>query len=356
MKKSLDEIASLVLGTVVGGRDAVISSIAPVDEAGPGDIAFIWDRRYLKSIKTCAASAVIIREEDYKEGLAPDGVSLLLVKNPQLAFAMTLDVFRPQTPPPPGVHPAASVHPGARIGKDVSIMACAVVEEGAEIGEGAVLFPGVYVGRDAAVGAGAVLHAGVAVRERCLIGRRVIIHCNSVVGSDGFGYARESGGYRKIPQTGMVRIEDDVEIGACVTIDRATVGETVIGRGTKIDNLVQIAHNVRVGADSIIVAQTGIAGSTKVGSRVQLGGQSGIVGHIEIGDDVMIGARAGVIDDVAKGSVVSGFPAMPHGEWLRAQSLFLRLPEMKKKISELERRLAELEKGGNQQGRAERNR
>ncbi len=341
--KRLEELASLTGGRVQGDGSVVITGIAPIEEARPGDITFVADKKHLKLLKGCRAAAVMLREADYPEGSLPAAVNLILVKNPYLAFAKALEALRPSQRPAPGIHEKACVHPGATIGKAVSIQACAVVEEGAVIGDRAVICPGAYVGRGAVIGADVVLHEGVTVGEGCCIGKRVIIHSNSVIGSDGFGYARDGAKYYKIPQTGIVRIEDDVEIGACVTVDRATLGETVIQRGTKIDNLVQIAHNVKVGEDSIIVAQTGVAGSSTIGSRVQIGGQAGIAGHTGIGDDAMIGAQSGVTGDVPKGSVMSGYPAIPHGQWLRAATVFAKLPEMKKKLAELEKLIRELE-------------
>lgn len=330
----------MTAGRVAGNADAVIEDVAAIDAAGPGEITFLADRANAKLLKSTKASAVIVKEGEYEE---TSGLNLVLVKNPQIAFAALLEVFRPGYLPGPGVHPLAAVHAGARLGEGVSIQAFAVVEDGASIGKGAVLFPGVYIGKDAEIGEAAVIYSNVSVREGCKVGARVVIHCNSVIGSDGFGYAWEGGRYFKLPQRGIVRVEDDVEIGACVTVDRAALGETVIGRGSKIDNLVQIAHNVRIGDNAIIVAQAGIAGSTRVGSRVQIGGQVGIVGHIDIGDGVMIGAKSGVSADLPSGGVFSGIPAIPHGEWLRAQSIYAKLPELKKKILELEKRLKALE-------------
>lgn len=337
--KNLEELASIVGGAVEGDGTRPISDVASFYEAGPGEITFLADAKYLKNLKETKAGAVIARPGTKR----PRGVTLLLSDNPHLAFARMIDLFRPIELPAQGVHPNSAVHPEATVGEGVSIGPFVVVEKGASIGPGVVLFPGVYIGMGASVGTDAILYSGVSVREGCVLGDRVIAHCNAVIGSDGFGYARVSGRYHKIPQRGIVRVEDDVEIGACVTIDRATIGETVIGSGTKIDNLVQIAHNVKIGHDCVLVSQTGIAGSTTVGDRVQFGGQAGIAGHIEIGDGVMIGAKSGVTKDVAAGSVVSGLPAIPHGEWLRSQTIVTRLPEMRKKILELEKRLAALE-------------
>ncbi|MBI5491489.1 MAG: UDP-3-O-(3-hydroxymyristoyl)glucosamine N-acyltransferase [Deltaproteobacteria bacterium] len=343
LQKRLEELAHLVNGRLIGRGDTVISGVATIEEAAPGAITFLSDQRHLKLLASCRASAIVIGE--WGEGVAPEGgKDYIAVKNPQLAFAALIELFRPASMPAPGVHPKSEVHPRAELGEGVSVGAFAVVEEGARIGPRAILFPNVYVGRNASVGEGSVLYPGVAVREDCVVGSRVIIHCNAVVGSDGFGYAREGRAYHKIPQRGIVRIEDDCEIGACATIDRATLGETVIASGTKIDNLVQIAHNVKVGRDSVIAAQTGIAGSARIGSGVQFGGQVGVVGHIEVGDGVMIGAKSGVTNSVPDGAVVSGIPAIAHKEWLRAAAIFGKLPELKKRISELKKRISELEK------------
>ncbi|HAO92351.1 MAG: UDP-3-O-(3-hydroxymyristoyl)glucosamine N-acyltransferase [Deltaproteobacteria bacterium GWB2_55_19] len=338
VEKTLDELASLLGGRVAGNGSEVIRSVASIEDAGPGDITFVTDKKYARLLKTTRASAVIARAKD-----APVGLNLLLVENPVAAFSKAIEIFRPAVPPPPGIDPRAFVHPKARLGKGVSIQPFAYVGEGADIGENAVLYPGVYVGADAVIGEGAILYSGAAIREGCVIGKRAILHCNSVVGSDGFGYSKEGAAYKKIPQRGIARIGDDVEIGASATIDRATVGETVIGRGTKIDNLVQVAHNVKVGEDAVIAAQTGIAGSTRIGSRVQFGGQVGVTGHIEVGSDVMVGAQSGVTNDVAPRSVVSGMPAINHSDWLKAASVFGRLPELKKRLAELEKRVRELE-------------
>lgn len=348
LQKRLDELAQLVNGRLIGRGDIVISGVATIEEAAPGAITFLSDRKHLKLLSACKASAIVIGEwGEGAEGIAPeDGKGYIAVKNPQLAFAALIGLFRPAYNPAPGKHPKSEVHPGAELGEGVSVGAFAVVEEGARIGARVILFPNVYIGRNASVGEGSVLYPGVAVREDCVVGRRVIIHCNAVVGSDGFGYAKEGRSYYKIPQRGVVRIEDDCEIGACTTIDRATLGETVIAGGTKIDNLVQIAHNVRIGRDSVMAAQTGIAGSARIGDNVQFGGQVGIVGHIDVGDGAMVGAKSGVTNSVPNGAVVSGIPAIAHGEWLRAAALFAKLPELKKRIAELEKKVEELKGNG----------
>ena len=341
MEKRLHELAEITGARLEGDGSALIKGVRSIEDAGPGDITFIAHGGYRRLLESSRASAVIVREGE-RPGV--ENKNLLFAKNPHLAFAKVLELFRPTPMPPPGVHPKAEVHPGSRIGKDVSIQAFCVVEEGAVIGERTVLYPGVYVGRGASVGPWCVLHSGVAIREGCVVGSKVIIHCNAVIGSDGFGYAWDEGVYHKIPQKGIVRIGDDVEVGACAAIDRATVGETVVGRGTKIDNLVQIAHNVRIGEDSVIAAQTGIAGSSTVGNRVQFGGQVGVGDHARIGDDTLVGAQSGVAGELPGGSAFSGSPAIPHREWLRAQNIYAKLPELKKRLDELEKRVRELEK------------
>lgn len=340
MDKTLEELAVLVDGRLDGDGSVIIRNVAPIDEAGHGDLTFIAGGKYSKFLATTAASAVIVRE-----GTAhAEGLNLILVKNPQFAFARVVEVLRPPVLPPPGVHPRAEVAEKAILGKDISVGAFSVIESGAIIGDHAVIFPGVYIGRDALVGEDTVLYSGVSVREGTVIGRRVIIHCNSVIGSDGFGYGFDGTRYFKIPQRGIVRIEDDVEIGACVTVDRAALGETFIGRGTKIDNLVQVAHNVKIGEHTVITAQVGIAGSAGVGSYVQLGGQAGLAGHITVGDRVTVAAKSGVTKDIRDGQTVSGFPAISHAEWLRAQTVFPRLPEIKRTVQELLERIEALEK------------
>jgi UDP-3-O-[3-hydroxymyristoyl] glucosamine N-acyltransferase len=342
-EKRIDELAALTGGRIIGDPTVRISAVASLEEAGEGEITFVADKRRMKLLKSCRATALILEDREYATEYRLGAFNLLLVQNPMLAVAKILELFRPLELPVPGVHASAVVHESALLGPEVSIGASTVVEAGAKIGAHTILMPGVYVGRGAEIGTDSIIYPGAAIRERCSVGSRVIIHCNAVVGSDGFGYTKDGDAYYKIPQTGIVRIGDDVEIGACVTIDRATIGETVIQSGTKIDNLVQIAHNVKVGEHSVIAAQTGIAGSATVGSRVQMGGQSGVNGHIEIGSDAVVGAKAGVVQDMPSGAVYMGFPAIPRGEWLRAQNLFAKLPELKKKLNELKKRIQALE-------------
>jgi UDP-3-O-[3-hydroxymyristoyl] glucosamine N-acyltransferase len=268
----------------------------------------------------------------------------IVCANPYLAMAQVAVALHPPATWAAGVEAGAHVHAEASIDPKATVRAGAVVEAGAVVGAGSVLMPGSYVGQRARLGSRVLLHPGARVLERCVLGDRVILHANSVVGSDGFGYAPDAEGHRmKIPQVGIVVLEDDVEIGACTTIDRATFGETRVGRGTKIDNLVQIAHNVVVGEDCVVVSQSGIAGSTRLGKRVIMGAQTGVVGHIEICDDVMLGARAAVAGAITDSGIYSGVPAIPHRQWLKVAVAQNHIPELRARLRALEKRLGELE-------------
>jgi UDP-3-O-[3-hydroxymyristoyl] glucosamine N-acyltransferase len=341
MERPLKEVAAFVGAQVVGDPDAAVSDVAPVESAGEGDITFAANAAALQLAAIGKATAIIVKAGS-EAGL--EGRNLIVAGNPHLAFAKAIELLRPAKPrQPAGVNPAAAVRKSARVGKGVSIGPFAVVEDNAVIGDGSAIGAGAYVGPGVEIGAGSVIHPGVAILEGSKLGSRVIIHANSVIGSDGFGYvATESGAY-KIPQRGIVRIEDDVEIGACTAIDRATLGETVIERGAKIDNLVQVAHNARIGAGSIIVSQVGISGSTTVGRGVVIGGQAGLKDHVSVGDGAKVAARAGVTEDLAPGGTYAGFPATSHFAWLRVTAAERALPEMRKKIAELEERLKKIE-------------
>jgi UDP-3-O-[3-hydroxymyristoyl] glucosamine N-acyltransferase len=343
-QRTVRDVAALVGGTAEGDLDAPIRDVKPLAEAGPGDVSFLANARYAAEFAATQATCVVV-----PRGLAappPPGRSLIRHENPYLAFAKLIEAFRAPPPrPPAGIHHGASVSPDARVGKDVAIGFGAVVEAGAEIGDRAVVGPLSYVGPGATIGEETRLYPRVVVYHGVRVGRRCILHSGCVVGADGFGYATDAQGrHHKVPQVGTVIVEDDVEIGANATIDRAVLGATRIGRGTKIDNLVQVAHNVEVGPGSILVAQCGISGSTKLGHHVVVAAQAGIVGHIEIGDMAQVAAQAGVTKDVPAQSQVLGAPAVPARDGLRAYALIDRLPEYKKAIADHERRLERLEK------------
>lgn len=336
--KTLTELAELLGARLEGDGAMRIDSVSTLDGAGPGQVSFLANPKYRPLLRSTRASAVIVGE-----GERTPGLNLLVARDPYLAFARAVAILHPVVHPRSGVAPGAHVHARARLEEGVTVLAGASVDEGARVGAGTVLYPGVFVGREALIGENCVLHAGAVVREGCILGNRVTLQPGAVVGSDGFGYAREGSRHVKIPQVGIAVLEDDVEVGACTTIDRAALGETRIGRGTKIDNLVQVAHNVEIGEDCLLVAQVGVSGSTRVGNRVVLAGQVGVVGHVTIGEGAMVGAQSGVPSDVPPGAILSGSPAFDHKEWLRAQAALRKLPDLRHKIQELERRVQELE-------------
>lgn len=334
------ELAKLVGGQVRGNADLLISGVAPLDRADSGDISFLANPKYRGQLETTRAGAVIVHPS--LEG-AVDRTQLLCA-NPYLAFTRILAFFHPVPDVPPGIHSAASIDPTALIAATATIGAGCVVGAGARIGSGSILHANVTVYPHAEIGANCLIHAGAVIRERCVIGDRVILQPNAVVGSDGFGFAPDGQRYEKIPQVGRVVVEDDVEIGACSCIDRGTLGDTRIRRGTKIDNQVQIGHNVQVGEDCILVAQVGISGSTEIGRHCTFGGQVGTAGHIKVGDFVTIAARGGVTNNVESNQVMAGLPLMPHREWLKMTMTMTHLPEMRRELQQLKQRLSELEK------------
>jgi UDP-3-O-[3-hydroxymyristoyl] glucosamine N-acyltransferase len=339
--RAVRELAAHVGGEVVGDPDRMISSVSGLAEAGPDELSFFGNARYRRELERTKAGAVLVSEPLP----AREGTSWIRVDQPHLAFARISQLFHPFAAPNRGVSPRAQVHPEARVHESASVMGLATVERGASIGARTVVFPGAYVGEGARVGADCVLYPNVTVRERCVLGDRVILQPGCVIGSDGFGFAFDAAGpaHVKVPQAGIVRVEDDVELGANTCVDRATFGETVVGRGSKIDNLVQLAHNVKVGPLSIVCAQAGVSGSTELGHGVVLAGQVGVVGHIKLGNLVKVGAGSGVAHDVDDGQTVSGAPAMPHREWLRAMVALKQLPDLLSEVRALRKRVEELE-------------
>jgi UDP-3-O-[3-hydroxymyristoyl] glucosamine N-acyltransferase len=335
---TLKELADLVGGTVVGDADISIRRLASVAEAQAGEITFVANPKYLSLLKETCASAVIVAP-----GVEAPHLSLLVCRNPYLAFAKILTYLQVRRPTPQGVLVGACVHPSARLGEGITVHPGCVVGENVTIGSGTILYPGVVLYDDVVVGDDCTLHAGVIVREGCRIGNRVILQPSAVIGADGFGFAPDGPRYFKIPQVGVVEVEDDVEIGAGSCVDRAALGVTRIRRGVKIDNLVQIGHNVVVGEDTLIVAQVGIAGSTEIGRHCTFGGQAGVAGHLKVGDNVMVGAQGGVAGNIGPNQVLSGTPVMPHREWLKASMSLARLPELRKDVTRMKRQLEELE-------------
>lgn len=334
MKAALSEIAALVHGNVdAKGATVTITGVASVSEAGEGDLTFFGNPKYLTALKSSRASAALV-PLDFSENIPAIPVR---VENPSLAFAKILEHFRPPAVVHvPGVHPRAVVAPDAQIAADACIQAGAVVESGAKVGSQTVIGANVYVGHNAVIGSHCHIYPNVTIRENSLLGNRVVIHSGTVIGSDGFGYETQGGKHLKIPQIGIVQIDDDVEIGANTTIDRARFGRTWIQEGTKIDNLVQIAHNVVVGKHSILVSQVGISGSTRLGNYVTLAGQVGVVGHIELGDQVIVGAKSGVSKSIPAGQRWYGIPAGPADEYKTRLGYVGRLKRLYERVKRLE--------------------
>ncbi len=351
---TLAELAARVGGEVQGDGAIRVDGVAPLEDAGPSQLSFFSNKKYRRAFEASRAGAVVV--EPGAE--VPHGRTVLRAANAYLAFARISTLFHPPREPMPEVSPLAAVHPTARVHPSAQVMPLACVGPGAEVGARTIVYPGAQIGDEARVGEDCVLYQNVVIRERCVVGNRVILQPGCVIGSDGFGFAFDPEGegqgprHYKVPQSGNVIVEDDVEIGANTCVDRATLGATRIGRGAKIDNLVQIAHNVEIGPLSLIVAQVGIAGSTKLGMGVIVGGQAGLVGHADIGAGVRIAAQAGVQGDVPAGETLGGSPAQPHGKWLRNVTAFEHLAEMRRELRDLRREVDRLRgaDGGKKEG------
>lgn len=336
------QLARQLGGTVEGDGSIAISGFAPADTARKGDLTFAESDAYFTRAQSSAASAILVGPDIGSDGASAGNKVLIRVPNARIAFAKALPLFFPEPTFAPGIHPSAVVDPSARVSSTAHIGPCCVVAERAQIADGVVLQAGNHIGADARLGEQTRLFPNVTVYPRSIIGARVRIHAGTVIGSDGFGYVLDEGHHRKVLQVGNVIIHDDVEIGANVTIDRGALGATVIGKGAKIDNLVQIAHNVVVGDHSIIIAQAGIAGSTKLGNFVILAGQAGIAGHLSIGDHAVVAAQSGVMTDIPPKEKWFGSPAQPDRQTKRQLIAMQKLPELIQRINELERRLADL--------------
>lgn len=335
---TLSVLARAIGGQVNGAADTVISGVSSLEQAQPGDLTYVEGDRFMKAALDSKAAAFVVEKP-----LSGMSRPQLVVANPKYAFARLVQQFFTAPYKARGIAPQVVQGTGTQIGPDVSIWPFVTLGDRVRIGARVTLYPGVFIGDDSVVEDDSLLYPNVTVRERCTIGKHVIIHSGTVIGSDGFGYVQQEGRHHKIPQIGTVVIEDDVELGANVTIDRATFGRTVIKRGAKVDNLVQIAHNVTVGEHNILVAQVGIAGSTTLGSHVVVGGQAGLSDHIQIGDRVMIAARSGVNRSLTGNQIVSGAPAMPHEVSIKAQAVIPRLPELRQQVRELLHRVSALE-------------
>jgi UDP-3-O-[3-hydroxymyristoyl] glucosamine N-acyltransferase len=337
----LKELADRIGGVISGDPGTEITGVSGLKDAGTGAITFLSDKRNIKDAVQTSASVLIVngkmQELVSRDRVTP--VTMLVVDNPHLAFAKALEIFHPPPSVPTGVSEQAVLGKNVRMGADVSICPLAVIADDVSLGDRVTISSGAYIADGVTIGDDSFIHPNVTIREKTRIGKNVIVHAGTVIGSDGFGYVPEKGRHHKIPQTGGIVIEDDTEVGANVTIDRATIGDTVIGRGTKIDNLVQIGHNVKIGANCIIVSQVGISGSVEIGDGVVLAGQVGVRDHVRIGNGTIIGAQSGVGSDVPDGQIYSGSPAIPHKIWLRAQSIYAKLPEYIKRLQGIERTL-----------------
>jgi UDP-3-O-[3-hydroxymyristoyl] glucosamine N-acyltransferase len=337
---TLQELATRLECRLEGDGTLEVTGIAGIERAGPGDLTFFANPKYAPQLHATRATAVIA--DDAATGIP---CAVLRSGNPYLAFAHAVELFVPRKAPPPGIHRLADVSPSAAIAADASIGPFVSIGDEAIVGARTVVHPHVMIGSGARIGDDCVLHARVSIRERVRIGHRVVIQDGAVIGSDGFGFAhRPDGTHHKIPQIGDVVIEDDVEIGANTAIDRPAVGETRIGAGTKIDNLVQVAHGVKIGRDVLLAAQVGIAGSSVLEDRVTLAGQVGVAGHITLGTGVVATAQSGIPNSVNAGAVISGYPAIDNRDWLKASAVFRRLPELKRLVGDLQKRLDEIER------------
>lgn len=331
----LDEIAALVGGRLDGPPDVEIRAVAPLEAADPGTLTFVADLKRFGELASCRASAALVTPD-----APPAPLPVVRVTAPYHAVVRVIEVLHPRTRPAPGRHPTAVVAASAEIGPDAYVGPHVVVGERVRLGARAVLHAGACVYDDVVAGDDLTMHAGAVVRERSVLGDRVVLHAGAVVGSDGFGYLPTDDVPRPIPQIGIVRIEDDVEVGANATIDRAALGETVIRRGAKIDNLVMVAHGCDVGPGSLLAGQVGLAGGTRLGRGVMLGGQVGSAGHLTIGDGAMVAAKSGIHDDLAPGGVYGGIPAQPIQRWRRASMAAGRVSELLRRVRRLERALS----------------
>jgi len=336
---SVQQICELIGGELHNETNSLINGVASLEEAGSNKLSFLGNIKYAPQIKATKA-AVILVPEDY---LIEDDKCYIVCKSTSAAFSKIIDTFAPPAIEyPSGIHASATIAESATIGEGCHIGANAVIESNAQIGDNSVIAPGVFIGHEVKLGSNCLIHANVTIRERCIIGNNCIIHSNSAIGSDGFGFIPGRDGHTKIPQVGIVELADDVEIGSCVCIDRARFGKTKIGQGTKIDNLVQIAHNVEIGAHCFIVSQSGVAGSTRFGNFVVMAAQAGIAGHLNVSDGATLTSRSGVTKDVDAGQQIYGFPGQSKREYVRQNLRIKKIDRFEQELKELKKQLAEL--------------
>ena len=338
LSRTVSELAGYLGGVVQGDGATLISGLGTLETAGPDELSFLANPKYAAKVAETSAGALLMAPGGERYGR-----TAIEVVNPYLGFAKLLTLFYTSPHKPEGVLPGAHVSDTATIGEETSVYPGAGIGRNVIVGNRTVIYPGAVLYDNVVVGEDCIIHANAVIRERCRVGNRCIIQPGAVIGSDGFGYAPDGNSYYRIPQIGIVVLEDDVEIGANSCVDRAAIDETRICRGTKLDNLVQVAHNCRIGEDCMIVSQVGISGSAKIGNHVTLAGQVGVAGHLTIGDNVLVGAQSGVPSSLPANAAYSGSPTMPHKEWLKSVMIMPRLPELKKTVSALEKRVAELE-------------
>jgi len=337
IKMTLGELAGKLGSELDGDPQVKVSGVAPLDTAGADQVSFLANPRYVPLLETTSAAGVIV-----PRATSAPGLNLIRMDDPYFGFAMAMELFYAEPYEATGISDDAFVHQEARIGDEPSIHPFAVVSRGARIGSRVTLMPGAYVGPGVTVGDGTTIHPNVVLERNVLIGSNVIIHAGAVVGSDGFGFAREGEKHKRITHSGTVRIEDDVEIGVGCGIDRGVMGETVIGKGSKLDNLVHVAHNVSIGRNCLLTGQTALAGSVELGDSVVMGGQSGVAGHLKVGKNSIIMAKAGVVKDAPPGTRLAGFPATNDITWKRSSAVFNKLDELRKRVVSLERELSKI--------------
>ncbi len=343
MNYTLREIADKLQCELIGDGDLLISGIAPIEEADENQLTFLSNPKYSKHITTTKAAAIIVSDKKFLQNR-----SGIISSNPYLIFALCLEFFHLKRYQTAGIHATAVISPEAFIGRNVYIGPYVIVEAGVTIADNVSVDAFTYLYEGAKINESTQIYSHCVIRENCVIGKNVILQNTVVIGSDGFGYAkRDDASWQKIPQTGIVIIEDDVEIGAGTTIDRGTIGATIIQRGAKIDNLVQIGHASVVGENTLLCSQVGLAGSSKIGNNVILSGQVGVAGHLTVGNNVIATAQSGIPSSVSGNQVISGYPAIPNREWLKASVIFARLPELQKEIRELKKQLNNLQKEKN---------
>ena len=338
MEKSVQELAVFLHGTVEDDNpQLVITGVNGLLEAGPQDISFAVPP-HVEHCHLSKAGVMVLSHDDPKL----DGRPVIRVENPRAAFAALLELFRAPEEIERVISSLAYIAPTAKIGNNVAVQPFAVIEDGAEIGDGSIIYPHVYVGKRVKIGTDCIVYPSVTIREDCVLGNRVILQAGSVIGGDGFGYVTQNGKHSKVLQTGNVVLQDDVEIGNNTCIDRATVDSTIVGKGTKIDNLVHLGHNDILGENCLVVAHVGISGSVTVGNNVTFAGQVGTVGHITIGDNCVFGGKTGITNNIPANSFMAGFPAMPHKEWLRQEANLRKIGDLIKRVKDLEKELAKL--------------